>query len=634
MAAVLVALTALAGTVVVSTRLRSNDAGTAEQTFQGQSNAAVSVAKQEIGRYTDALHAAGAFYNNAGTVDPAAMRGYVASSDVFGHLPTVTSLIFARRVAEADVDALMADLRVHEPGIQLLDLGGHIPGTDRWIITTYIAGARDFHIPAGIDVSSLPGLGDQTQRVALTGRSVAASFKLSPELDEIARTLLVGTDPDVLNSEFFLEVPSWTGARGTDGRPPDGMVIAAVRGFAETVATTANLQFDDLGFSLTVDLDGLGISAGSSQVARLDGQGGSPDDAAFSTSTPFEVDGIDWTLSAWRGPRADDRSAVPWLVLALGTVCSLLLGSAIYFRTRWVERARLLRDARAQQARFQEDIVQSVAEAMVVIDHDGTIAVGNRAWSTLVGMPAAEHERYLDVLGRRTTEPIDRLAAAIGAALAGDVAEAEVVDVPLTAGDTTRWFAIRATSVREGEGGAVVVHSDVTDRRLEQDSLAERARRDPLTGLANRDAFALGFEQAMAEGRPVALLYIDLDRFKQINDNHGHRVGDDVLVSVAVRIRGAARNDDVIARLGGDEFALLVRVADAGEATAIARRIEANVAQPLMAGDTTVTPQASVGIALVDPAAGESLEHALERADRAMYAAKHDAGRRSGTAAR
>ena len=158
--------------------------------------------------------------------------------------------------------------------------------------------------------------------------------------------------------------------------------------------------------------------------------------------------------------------------------------------------------------------------------------------------------------------------------------------------------------------------------------LMQAARRDPLTGLANRTGFWEVLDGLARErGAPlVAVLYVDLDGFKEVNDRYGHRTGDLILTEAAQRIAAVVRPGDTIARLGGDEFAIVCReLSDAEEATAIADRVLGAVSRPMAAADGLVEVGASIGIAVV---MGHDLhpDELLDAADRALYAAKR-AGR-------
>jgi diguanylate cyclase (GGDEF)-like protein len=162
----------------------------------------------------------------------------------------------------------------------------------------------------------------------------------------------------------------------------------------------------------------------------------------------------------------------------------------------------------------------------------------------------------------------------------------------------------------------LVLHDN---RRLIR-QLDHQATHDGLTGLANRTAFGAAVEAALDGDPAVAVLLIDLDDFKTVNDTLGHGVGDALLIAVADRLRAAVRGSDLVARLGGDEFAVLLAGVPAAAAGGYAERILAEVARPVVIDDHTLVVRASIGLAPAAP--GDDLEGLLRNADIAMYAAK------------
>jgi diguanylate cyclase (GGDEF)-like protein/PAS domain S-box-containing protein len=185
-----------------------------------------------------------------------------------------------------------------------------------------------------------------------------------------------------------------------------------------------------------------------------------------------------------------------------------------------------------------------------------------------------------------------------------------------------------AGAVRRIEG----VFFDVTDRRLSEERLAHLALHDPLTDLPNRAQFqehlSVAVANAARHGSGGAVLFVDLDDFKLVNDSYGHAVGDVLLIEVAKRLRSACRGGDVVARQGGDEFLILVSAPTGSpEATAegVAAKLSETLAQPFMVAGHEVYVTASIGVSLF-PADGESAETLLKHADVALYTAK-DAGR-------
>jgi diguanylate cyclase (GGDEF)-like protein/PAS domain S-box-containing protein len=177
--------------------------------------------------------------------------------------------------------------------------------------------------------------------------------------------------------------------------------------------------------------------------------------------------------------------------------------------------------------------------------------------------------------------------------------------------------------------GIVVTVSDVTERRAFEDQLRSQALHDPLTGLANRTLFADRLTRAIVRGgrrnvRP-ALLYMDVDDFKTINDSLGHQAGDRVLLELSRRLRDTVREDDTAARLGGDEFAILLEdTTDAADPIAVAERITAALTQPIELDGAKLHVTVSTGIVIAEGTEPTAVE-LLRDADIAMYEAKREA---------
>ena len=157
--------------------------------------------------------------------------------------------------------------------------------------------------------------------------------------------------------------------------------------------------------------------------------------------------------------------------------------------------------------------------------------------------------------------------------------------------------------------------------------LAIQASHDPLTGLANRRLFLARLEAALARSGPgqrTAVLYLDLDRVKAINDSRGHAAGDAAIAAVAERLRSGLRSADTVARLGGDEFGILLGPSTEPEALAVAARINALLEEPVSVGEASAPMSASVGLALAAP--GDTVQDVIRNADQAMYRAKSAGG--------
>jgi diguanylate cyclase (GGDEF)-like protein len=191
--------------------------------------------------------------------------------------------------------------------------------------------------------------------------------------------------------------------------------------------------------------------------------------------------------------------------------------------------------------------------------------------------------------------------------------------------DDGRLIEIRVA--RRADGSCVALHEDVTEKRLTQERISFLARHDLLTGLPNRGVLREEIERALADhrrGETLALLCLDLDRFKPVNDTYGHAVGDALLKQVALRLRECVREVDIAARLGGDEFAVVVRGGEQPNgATRLARRIIEALGRPFEVQGHAVHIGASVGIALA-PHDGADAETLQRNADLALYGAKSE----------
>jgi diguanylate cyclase (GGDEF)-like protein/PAS domain S-box-containing protein len=295
------------------------------------------------------------------------------------------------------------------------------------------------------------------------------------------------------------------------------------------------------------------------------------------------------------------------------------------------ENARLLAEHASSRsaARFQA-IIQNANDVIAVLDPDGTITYVTPSVSRLVGRPVEgltgqglaslvepeDAPLVLELLRTETSRP--------GAG--------HTIPCRVRAADATmRHVEMHVTNLLHDPvvEGLVMTIRDVTERRLFEEQLSDQALHDPLTGLANRALLADRIGHALRRGRRrgalPALLYLDLDDFKAVNDSLGHPAGDRVLVEVSRRLAEVIRSDDTAARVGGDEFAVLVDEArSVEEAMAVADRIIAALREPIVIDGTPVTIAASIGV--VRPETREvGPGDLLRNAGIAMYEAKREA---------
>ncbi|HJW24959.1 MAG TPA: EAL domain-containing protein [Rhodocyclaceae bacterium] len=246
----------------------------------------------------------------------------------------------------------------------------------------------------------------------------------------------------------------------------------------------------------------------------------------------------------------------------------------------------------------------------------------NAAFSRILGSPREE------AIGQPCLCTRDEDGFAVIRAAIADGREGYTTLSRPRCGGSHQWIELFLAPVRGDAGGIshyVGVLNDVTARKEAESRLAFLAHHDPLTGLPNRSLFDQRLGEALSRDRQAegfALCFIDLDRFKLINDSLGHGAGDDVLVEVAERLKSICRGTDTLARLAGDEFVILATGSEGSEAAAaIAHRVLAALARPIRAGGRDVDVAASLGLALY-PGDGGDMETLLRNADAAMYAAK------------
>jgi diguanylate cyclase (GGDEF)-like protein/PAS domain S-box-containing protein len=277
-------------------------------------------------------------------------------------------------------------------------------------------------------------------------------------------------------------------------------------------------------------------------------------------------------------------------------------------------------------------LLKSTAEGIISFDTSGTITFANPAArkllghddDTLLGEPVANvlavsadsepesferTELYLACAVRRETQSDQYWCRRLD----GSFFPVEFTASPLDIGDSDK-------------PAMVVVFQDISARRRAEQQLSYLAQYDPLTGLANRGLFSSLLSQAVARSNrhqhQMALLFLDLDRFKHVNDTHGHEVGDRLLQQAAGRLQACIREGDTLSRLGGDEFTLILEeVGDARDVVIVAEKLIASLTEPFAVEGHEVFIGTSIGIALY-PSAADSAEALLKCADMAMYQAK------------
>ncbi len=325
----------------------------------------------------------------------------------------------------------------------------------------------------------------------------------------------------------------------------------------------------------------------------------------------------DVAISVW-SPRENILFA---LVGVLATIVGLLL------------RRHRLTDQRLAAERLQLAIaVNNIPQGLVLYDASARIIICNQPYIEMFGLspdlvkPGCTMQRL--IAHRKETGSFDGDVDAFCNAIIRTVALGKATR-QLTEAPGGRAIEIINRPLKAG--GWVATIEDITERTRADEKIAHLAHYDALTDLPNRVLFRERLEQAMKAVRPgeqLAVLYIDIDEFKSVNDALGHPVGDELLMGVADRLRGCLSPSDVAARLGGDEFAVIqTAIKSQSETTELVDKIHSAIRQPFECAGNLITSDASIGIALASDERLD-LDQLLRNADLALYGAKGD-GRRT-----
>lgn len=287
-------------------------------------------------------------------------------------------------------------------------------------------------------------------------------------------------------------------------------------------------------------------------------------------------------------------------------------------------------------ANFARATIDALSQQIAVLDADGRILAVNKAWRDFAQENGASPDtiwegcNYLGIC--ECADGPDRSDAAEVARLIRDVAQGKRKygswQYPCHSPTKERWFMVKVTRIDELESRLVVVwHDDITDRVKYQMEIEYLANHDYLTGALSRARFmavaAEGINLVKTKHELLAILFVDVDNFKSLNDSFGHSFGDAVLRRVSSELIRSAGPDGTVARLGGDEFAILLHLPEnnLGYPDRVARSILAALAAPARIMDTEIGISVSIGISLY-PEHGENIDELLKHADAAMYSGK------------
>ncbi|PLY03115.1 MAG: hypothetical protein C0623_02670 [Desulfuromonas sp.] len=284
---------------------------------------------------------------------------------------------------------------------------------------------------------------------------------------------------------------------------------------------------------------------------------------------------------------------------------------------------------------FSREILDALPEHIAILDRSGKILTVNKAWREFARVSyqtphrSLEGDNYLelcDAAGRSNNNEVEAMARGIRAVIEGTMVEFSL-EIPCVIDSRTSWFLFRASIFTSNNQMKVIVsHSPITELKHAEKEIEKLAYFDSLTNLPNRlllsDRLHYALDWARREKESLAVMFLDLDHFKVINDSLGHSAGDELLIAVSERLTNCMRKTDTVARLGGDEFVVLLpnikRISDVSN---LARKILQSLTSPFKIKDREIFTSTSIGICLY-PDDGADTETLIRNADLAMYQAK------------
>jgi diguanylate cyclase (GGDEF)-like protein/PAS domain S-box-containing protein len=622
----------IGGSVLGAAEWRSNDQAQAHRAFAAQASDVASSVALSLARLDDLTATMRTVIATQPHLTGRQWAAWSAQLDVPQRYPSSLGLAYAQLVSGSQLPAYVATIAADPPaGSTKTSRFAVVPPGSRG--SYCFIRLRTTHsvldsLPPGLDLCEVGGSGflskprdsgqAQVTPVNLGGSSAAAIFTavyrggLVPPTVALRRARILGLVGGLFDMNKLLRSALYTHG--------DLMVTLSRQDIrASTPAQTAAAK--------------VSATFGATHGPTVGSAGPAPSRSIVTRTVTVSSNGR-WTVKILGSDAAGERhaNAAGLFALVVGLLLTMMAFLLVRVLARGRQRALDLVQSRTAELSTSESRFRSLAAAsplgILQTDTDGQFLYGNRRLDRILGRSSGQMagRGWLEAF---STDDQERVLTELLGAVEGPTGG---VDSNIGVDDTPLWVRVStARMVKDGAlTGFVSTLEDVTVDIASDERLKAEAQHDPLTGLPNRGYFLELLEAALADlagdGAQFAVLFIDLDRFKQVNDNHGHAVGDELLMATAERIAHSLRPGDRVARLGGDEFAVLMTGVDLESASVVVERLQEAVARPFSVGGAQAIIGASVGLVLVDDPRGDP-SSILQDADMAMYRAKDGVAR-------
>jgi diguanylate cyclase (GGDEF)-like protein/PAS domain S-box-containing protein len=531
------------------------------------------------------------------------------------HSPGIASSEdFERKFSGFDVHLMLKDKHLGLPEVgtfTLINAQGKLFNFSRtWPVPEINVSDRSFFREIQSDPSRLLSISEPIRNRATNTWVIQLARRVSTVDGRFAGLLLAAIELEQFEKEFQSIVLGESGSISLFRN--DGVLLARFPRIESTVGRTFRGAIDKLEGRENGAVRMVGGMEGKDRLLAIQHTANYP----FFISAGFDTEPA---LSGWRR-ESGITAGFGVLSACLVAVIFFLIVQQLSRQDKW-SKQRLI-----QEKKRLDTAINNMIQGLLLFDSSERIVVCNRRYVEMYGLlpevirPGCS---FRDLIAhRKETGSFSGDVDSYREAVLRDLAQGRATELII---ETTDGRSIQIVNQPLADGGWVATHEDITERKRAEERITHLAHYDALTNLPNRALFREQLEQQLNwvhRGSKLAVLYLDLDHFKSINDTLGHPVGDELLAAVADRLRECVRDTDIVARLGGDEFAIIqTAVEQPADVTQLVGRILDAIREPFDFGGHHVVTDTSIGIAMA-PVDGIEPDPLLKNADLALYGAK------------